>query len=278
VGTPRATAILIAGLILTALGVVGWTVTTTVADASRLDAAGPELYDTDFVRTAIGADLRAAISRAAPGAATSAALLDQTVATALADPDLETQFAVAWRSWVSARAEGTAPITLDPAIVGTIAQRALTTVQPSSAVGPFEARVVIAPEVQPDPYVVARVVRVPAVLTLAIGMVLVVVGFAMSPSHSAAGARVARWMIGLALVLLFIALALPFALTWAGGGIEVVGALLAGTMDAAVNPALIVLGAGLLVFLVSHVRQRQEEARVVAPTTPMGRPNAATRA
>lgn len=277
-GTRRATALLIGGLALTALGVAGWTFTSTVADADRLGAAGSALYETHSVQSALDAQIRTAIIAAAPAAARDGAALDRTVNTARHDPALAIAFETAWRTWVQARAEGTASITLDAAAVGAVARQALLATYPSLPVGPFEVNAVIHPEVQPDPYVASRWVRVPAVFAFGAGVVLVLLGFSMAPSHSAASARIARWMIGTSLIVLAAALALPVALTWGGDGLEVVGALLAGTMDTAITPALVILGAGLLIFLVSHVRQRHEEARVLTPVSPLGRPNAATRA
>lgn len=281
-----------AGLALLALAFVGWTVESTVLSPTALARATPDLLAQPTARDATVRSIERGIVATVPAVApdTARAVAEAT----LDDPGFRSALAAAVVAVRDRVVRGTPPdhpgtpraidaspdtpddparFTLDPVAVTSAVHAAASRLAAAgrpvdalttAAIGP----VGIPADAVPDLHQQFRTTQIGLRVAGYLGLVLVVVGFAITRRRGRALGRIARWAFFTGAATFLAYRALPQLLAWGGGWWGSGGALVRAG-DAMTTPALILLLAGGLGMLVARAWERSERLHALA-AVPVG--------
>jgi len=290
--SPRGAALLVSGLALCALAFVGWTVETTVLSPTALRDASADLLDQPTARAATESAVDRGLAISLPGvdgtvrAELSAAIVDR--------PEFAAAFADAVVTVRDRVVRGTppdhagSPLGVDAApdtardearftIDGTrvdAALRAVASTDPRFAglAAASVGLVGIPADAVPDLHREFRATQMLLRLAGVAGLILTVLGVAVTRRRSDALGRIGRWALGTGAATMAVYLVLPKLLAVGGGWWGAGGALLrAGGALTFVSLALVALGG--LAMLIARAWARHERRGVLAavPVAPSGR-------
>jgi hypothetical protein len=269
--------VLTIGLVLACVAGLAACVEVAALDRGAVEGDAARLVTTGQVESSLRPRAAAVLAAVAPAGSTLGGDPDAAAEQMLRDPAFTAAFAGALGSVSRHVFDGeTGPIQLDPTLVHTAAVTTLSTLDPTTAglagadPGPTVALDTDAiPSLSGAPAIVRLVGTVSGVL----GLILIVVGLALSEKRIRAFGRVGRWIAGAGVFVLLAFWLVPrFALPLVGGWTEVAGVVIS-SGNAFLLPGLVLVAIGVAVSVSANrlIALGRDHTLSVVPKAPMRR-------